>query len=124
MLYINSSSSLGTSAFGNTMNLTTPSQGGGNLRIIASTTGNESSVEYYNRNDSRANIAGDVWVSGWGRTGYNIGTPILNSCVNISDAGTITADYKLRTPLLMIDTIRGNGADQVTLDDNLITTCV
>ena len=55
----------------------------------------------------------------WSRTGYFIGTPILSSCLTMSDAGTITADYKLRTPLLLTDTIRGNDADQVTIDDNV-----
>ena len=40
----NTLSILGTSAFGNTMNLTTPLQGGGNLRIIPNIDGNESSI--------------------------------------------------------------------------------
>ena len=35
----NNLSVLGTNAFGNTVNLTTPSQGGGHLRTIVSTTG-------------------------------------------------------------------------------------
>ena len=75
---------LGTSTFGSTMNCTTPAQGGGHLRIIASITGNEASIGYFSRSGSRANIAGGMWVSGincWSRTGYNIGTPTFTSCL-------------------------------------------
>ena len=44
-----------------------------------------------------------MWVSGvnaFTRVGFIIGTLMLNSCLNISDAGTVTADYKIMTPLL------------------------
>ena len=116
---------LGTSTFGNTLSLSTNSGGGGGIRVVAATTGNEAAIGYYTRSDSRADFAGDMWAGGvncWSRTGYSIGTPILDSCVNISDTGTITADYKVRTPLLMTDTIRGNGANQITIDDNVMIT--
>ena len=101
------------------------SQGGGYLRIIFNIDGNDSSVGYYHRSDSRSTVAGDMWVSGvniWNRVGSNIGTPVLNSCLNISDSGAATADVKLRTPLIQTDIIRGNGADQVTIDADVIIT--
>ena len=107
------------------LSLSTPTQGGGHLRIIPAVDGNESSIGYYNRSDSRSTDAGDMWVSrvnSWSRVGYNIGTPILSSCFNISDAGTITADYKIRTPTFQVDTILGNGANQITIDDDVIMT--
>ena len=66
-----------------------------------------------------------MWVSGvnaFTRVGFIIGTLMLNSCLNISDAGTVTADYKIMTPLLQSNIIRGNGATQITLDDNVIST--
>ena len=47
--------------------------------------------------DLRSTSPGDVWVGGvicWGRVGYTFGIPVLNSCLNISDAGTITAEYE------------------------------
>ena len=96
--YVYSSFSvLGTSTFGNTLSLSTNSGGGGGIRVVAATTGNEAAIGYYTRSGSR-------------------------SCFNISDTGTITADYKVRTPLLMTDTIRGNGANQITIDDNVMIT--
>ena len=73
----------------------------------------------------RITTPGDMWVCGvncWGRAGYTHGTPVLNSCLNISDAGAITADYKLMTPLLYDNTMTGNGDTQVTLEDNVIST--
>ena len=73
----------------------------------------------------RITTPGDMWVCGvncWGRAGYTHGTPVLNSCLNISDSGAATADVKLRTPLILIDIIRGNGADQVTIGDDVIIT--
>ena len=121
----NNFSVLGTSTFGNTLFLSMNSGGGGGIRVVAATAGSEASIGYYNRSDLRSTVAGDMWVCGincWSRTGYNIGSPILNSCLNIFDTGTITTDYKIRTPLLMTDTIRGNGANQITIDDNVIIT--
>ena len=66
-----------------------------------------------------------MWVSGINcrsRSGYNIGTPMLNSCLTINDNGAVTADYKLRTPLVQIDTIRGNGSAYITVDDDVYIT--
>ena len=116
---------LGLSIFNQTMRIKTQSQGGGNLRIEPSVNGNEASIGYYNRSDLRITDAGDMWVSGvnrWSRVGFNIGTTVLGSCLNISNAGTISATYKLITPLLYSDILRANGATQITLDDNVIIT--
>ena len=116
---------LGFSIFNQTMRIKTQSQGGGNLRIEPSVNGNEASIGYYNRSDLRITDAGDMWVSGvnrWSRVGFNIGTTVLGSCLNISNAGTISATYKIITPLLNSDILRANGATQITLDDNVIIT--
>ena len=114
----NNLSVLGTSSFVNIMNLKTSSQGGGTLRIIFNIYGHASSIGYYNRSDSRCTAAGDMWASGvnsWNRVGYTIGTPVLKSCLNIYGIWAVTADYKLGTPLIQTDTIRGNGADQIII---------
>ena len=62
-----------------------------------------------------------MWVNCWNRVGYTLGTPVLDSCLTIYDAGTITADYRTMTPLLHAIRMRGNGATHITLDDNVIT---
>ena len=56
------------------------------------------------------------------RVGFTIGTPILNSCLNIYDAGTITADYRIMTPLLYYNTMIGNGDTQITIADHVVIT--
>ena len=110
---------LGTTTFGNAISLSTPSQGGGILRIIADVDGDEPSIGYYNYNDSRAAAAGELWGTGikcWNRRDYNLGTPMLNSCLNINDTGAVTAYDKIRTPLIQADTIRENGSAFITVD--------
>ena len=44
-------------------------------------------------------------------------------CLNIYTTGNGTAKYELRTPLVHSDKIQGNGAAQVTIDDNVIIPC-
>ena len=75
----NTLSVLGTSAFGNTLTLSKASGGGGGIKVVASTNGNEEFIVYNYSRDARADFAGDMWVGGvscWSRTGYNIGKPI------------------------------------------------
>ena len=80
------------------MKVKTPSQGGGNIRIIPNADGNESSIGYYARTDLRSTTAGDSWVVGancWNEDGYCIGTPQLSSCLNIILSGDVYLAYKL-----------------------------
>ena len=62
--------------FTNVVNLRTPATSGGNIRIIPARNGNESSIVYYARNDTRYNVSGDGWTCGvscWDNQGtYNI----------------------------------------------------
>ena len=100
-------------------------QGGGNLRIESSVDGQETSIGYYNRSALRATVAGDMWVGGfncWGLAGYTIGTSVSGECLTISSIGTVKAPYKLITPWIYTDNMTGNGAAQVTTDDNVICT--
>ena len=58
----------------------------------------------------------------WGLAGYNIGTSVSGECLTISSIGTVKAPYKLITPWIYTDNMKGNGAAQVTTDDNVICT--
>ena len=58
----------------------------------------------------------------WGLAGYNIGTAVIGKCLNISSIGTVKVPHKIITPLIYTDNILGNGATQVTIDDNVIIT--
>ena len=100
-------------------------QGGGKLRIEFTIDGRETSIGYFNRSDLRATVVGDVWVAGvncWSRTGFAIGTPILASCLNIIDSGTVIANYILASPVGHTAIIRGYVGDQLTIDDAVIIT--
>ena len=60
-----------------TLTVTTPAQGGGNVRIVPINHGGESSIGYYTRSDARATEIGDVWVCGinaWQNIGFSMGT--------------------------------------------------
>jgi hypothetical protein len=73
----------------------------------------------------RANAAGDMWVAGlncWAANGYTIGTTGTGACLNISDAGVVDVPLTLTTQELMTDTIRGQTADFVNIDDNVVIT--
>ena len=64
-----------------------------------------------------------MWASGincWSRTGYSIGTPVLDSCLNITDSGFVSAKFKLVTPVIQTDIIRIYVADQSTTEDAVI----
>ena len=85
----------------------------------------KSSLTFYKYTDMRFGIADDMWLMGqnsWFNGGYSIGTPVLGMCFNIGVTGVVTAPYKLLTPIMQVDTIRGNGATQVTIDDDVIIT--
>ena len=98
-------------------------QDGGNLRIEPSVDGRESSVGQYSRSDLRETSPGDVWVGGanaWGISGYTIGTPVLNSCLNIANNGVITIPYNLRTAGINVDTTKALNLNYRSFDDNVI----
>jgi hypothetical protein len=119
----NNLSVLNTGSFTNTLSAIVPGGGGGSIRVIASTNGDEASIGYYNYNDSRSIAAGDMWVGGancWSKSGYSIGTSVLGYCLNINNTGVVSLANKLRTPELLVNTIRGNGETQITIDDNVI----
>ena len=64
-----------------------------------------------------------MWVAGvncWAKTGYSIGTPILNHCLHIGSDGNITMPYIVKTPEVMVDTIRAMAALTATIDDAVI----
>ena len=66
-----------------------------------------------------------MWVAGvncWSKTGYSIGTPTLNHCLNIASDGNITMPYVVKTTEIMVDTLRGIIAERVTIDDSVIMT--
>ena len=74
----------------------------------------------------RFGSADDMWLMGvncCSCAGYSIGTPGLGMCSDIFTIGNVTARYELRTPLVHTDKIQGNGAAQVTIDDNVIIPC-
>ena len=58
----------------------------------------------------------------WFNNNYSIGTPVLGMCFNIGVAGSITAPYKLQTPCIHVDILRGHVAAQITIDDDVILT--
>ena len=121
----NNLSVLGNSEFNNLTRIQASGQGGGTLRIEPSVDGQETSTGYYNRSHLRATVAGDMWVGGlncWGLAGYSIGTTVLGNGLTISSIGPVKAPYKIITPLIYTDRILGNGAAQLTIDDNVILT--
>ena len=87
---------LSTTTLGNTLTVAVAASSGGSIKVVAFTTGNEASIGFYKYTDMPGVAAGDVWVHGvncWGVLGYFIGTPVLNSCLTINDAGTGSASY-------------------------------
>ena len=69
-----------------------------------------------------------MWAGGvncWDISGYTIGTPELNSCLNITNHGNITIPYKLRSPGINVDTMKALTLNDISFDDNvLITGCL
>jgi hypothetical protein len=99
--------------------------GGGCFRAVAPQVGLEASVGLYKHSDMRANDAGDMWVAGlncWATNGYTIGTTGTGSCLNISDNGVVEVPFVLTTQELMTDTIRGQTAEFINIDDNVVIT--
>ena len=119
----NNLSVLGATAVGNALTTSAASAIGGSIRVIASTSGNEASVGFYKCTDSRWAVASDMWVAGvkcWATTGYSIRKPILNNCFNINNDGNTAIPYGLKTPDIMVDTIKGSTLEYLTIDDNII----
>jgi hypothetical protein len=114
-----------TSTFNGTMTVNTLNGQGGTIRVMGRNNGNESSFACYNYSNLRIVSPGDAWVFGsncWGAptNAFSIGTPGKHSCLNIGVDGVVALAYKLRTPELLVNTIRGNGETQITIDDNVI----
>ena len=108
-----------------TLYVRTPTQGGGNIRIIFAVNGNESAIGFYNRNDERNTDAGDVWVCGvnsWFLGGYIIGTPVVGNCLTINSAGNVGISYGIKTPEIMVNTVKALSAEYLTIDDGLLIT--
>jgi hypothetical protein len=111
----------------NTMTVNALNGQGGTIRVIANNNGNESSVACYNYIDLRIASAGDAWVFGYNcwnapTNALSIGTPGKKSCLSIGVDGVVTLGYKLRTPELLVHTLRGNGETRITIDDNVTIT--
>ena len=68
-------------------------------------------------------MAGDAWVCGvnsWIKSGYSIGTGVLNSCLNIDNSGNVEMPYGINTlgDLNVDGTIHGNvSATYVNVDE-------
>ena len=106
----NNLSVLNTSTVGNTLTMAVSVGDGGSIRVIPTEDRREASTGYYSYTNSRADVAGDVWVAGpncWATTGYSIGSPVLNSCLTITDNGDIIMPYIVKTSKIMVDIIRG-----------------
>ena len=114
----------GITTLNKTLFITTPAQGGGNIRILPSTDLSESSIGYYTRNDARCTEIGDAWICGantWGQNinGFSLGTPGLGSCLNIVTTGSVVAPYKFLSPTIQTNKILSYGDPSILLDDNI-----
>jgi hypothetical protein len=99
--------------------------GGGCFRAVAPQVGLEASVGLYKHSNMRATEAGDMWVAGlnsWATNGYTIGTTGTGACLNISDSGVVDVPFVLTAQELMTDTIRGQTAEFINIDDNVVIT--
>ena len=97
----------------------------GSMRCIPLVAASEPSIKFYKYRHVRSSNADDMWLMGqtsWFNGGYSIGTPGLGMCLNIPAFGSVKAPYKIITPLIYTDRILGNGAAQITIDDNVILT--
>ena len=97
----------------------------GSIRCVPSVDSSESSLGCYKYTDIRFVVADDMWLMGgnsWFNNGYSIGTPVLGMCFNLGVTGSTTAPYKIQTPGINVDIIRGHVADQITIDDDVIIT--
>ena len=112
-------------SFTEIVNIRTPAQFGGSIRIIPAPDNNEASVGYYNYNKARWTATGDAWVCGvncWDKQGYSIGTPVSNNCFNLSLNGNVDIPYGIMTPAITVDSIRAFVDEQLTINDNVILT--
>ena len=123
-LIINPNTSINDS-FTEIVNIRTPAQLGGSIRIILALDDNEASIVYYNYNGARWTTTGDAWVCGvkrWDKQGYSNGTPVLNNFQNINLNGHVDLPYGIMTPAITVDSIRAYVAEQLTINDNEIST--
>ena len=121
---INSNASINNS-FTEIINIRTPAQFGGSIRIIPALDNNEASIGYYNYNDARWTTTGDAWVAGincWDKQGYSIGTPVLNNCLNITLDGNLDAAYGLTTPAITVNNISASTSEYLNIGDNAVIT--
>ena len=111
----------------NILNVRTPASSWGNIRIIPTVDGDESSIGFYYRNDERNDTAGDVWICGVNSCDlggfFSIGTPVLNACLSINSIGTVNIPYKLTTPTMNVRIIKSTIPELgVKIDDTLLVT--
>jgi hypothetical protein len=98
---------------------------GGCFRAVAPSVDLEASIGFYKYTDLRGTSQGDTWVCGlnsWGTPGYSIGTSVTGVCLNIHDNGVVDVPFVLTTQELMTDTIRGQTAEFINIDDNVVIT--
>ena len=96
---------------------------GGAIRIIPFADNLETSIGYYGYTDMRTLIANDMWVSGmnsWGRSGYVVGASGFGWCLNIISTGSIVIASALSSPTIVVNTLRAQTENQLTLKDNVI----
>ena len=122
---IDSNASL-NNTFTDVVNIRTPSRLGGNIRIIPALNGNESSIAYYARNDTRYDVVGDGWTCGvncWDNQGnYIIGAPGLNNCFNINLSGNVNIAYGIITPAITVNDISASTSEYLNIGDNAVIT--
>jgi hypothetical protein len=97
----------GTSLFLNNLKIKCAGNGG-NIRVLPSNDTDESSIGFYKYTDMRENAAGAMWLIGqncWAREGFSIGTPGLDSCLNINNVGDVNIPVALSTPVISTDII-------------------
>ena len=95
---------------------------GGAIRILPKTNNTESSIAFYAYTDERSSAAADMWAVGsnaCGETGFSIGTPSKQACLNITPAGLVKAPYNIQTQSIYVDSIYAKSLPQVSVQTNL-----
>ena len=112
------------SSFTTRIDIQTPSQYGGSIRIIPALNNGGASVGYYNYIDTRWASAGDAWVCGVNcdnDRGYTITTPVLNTCVDIGLNGNISIPYGLTTAGIATSIITASTLACLTMASDVVS---
>ena len=113
-----------SSSFTTRIDIQTPSQYGGSIRIIPALNNGGASVGYYNYIDTRWASAGDAWVCGVNcdnDRGYTITTPVLNTCVDIGLNGNISIPYGLTTAGIATSIITASTLACLTMASDVVS---